>query len=148
LPWQMLGSMVMRPSWERSMVSASYAFPKPSLALRSSSRASSMDSLIPSMLNDAIKDRIICSSETLGLCEDFFSAAMTLRYLIPNDKFPNVDKSLGPEAAFAFRFGARGMKSTGEAIYFLKDLKEEPAPHFDAGFFRQVYGERSMYLSR
>ena len=39
------------------------------------------------------------------------------------------------------------MKNTGEAIYFIKDLKEEPAPHFDAGFFRQVYGERSMYLS-
>jgi len=58
------------------------------------------------------------------------------------------DKSLGPE-----------MKSTGEAIYFIKDLKEEPAPHFDAGFRhcearlcgpwqRQVYGELSMYLSR
>jgi carbamoyl-phosphate synthase large subunit len=53
------------------------------------------------------------------------------------DKFPNVDKSLGPE-----------MKSTGEAIYFIKDLKEEPAPSEVAGFFRQVYGERSMYLSR
>jgi len=45
------------------------------------------------------------------------------------DKFPNVDKSLGPE-----------MKSTGEAIYFIKDLKDP--------FFRQVYGERSMCLSR
>ena len=45
------------------------------------------------------------------------------------DKFPNVDKSLGPD-----------MKSTGEAIYFIKDLKDP--------FFRQVYGERSMYLSR
>ncbi len=44
------------------------------------------------------------------------------------DKFPNVDKSLGPE-----------MKSTGEAIYFIKDLKDP--------FFRQVYGER-VYLSR
>src|SRR6187551_2058422 len=39
------------------------------------------------------------------------------------DKFPNVDKRLGPE-----------MKSTGEAIYFIKDLKDP--------FFRQVYGER------
>ena len=45
------------------------------------------------------------------------------------DKFPNVDKSMGPE-----------MKSTGEAIYFIKDLKDP--------FFRQMYGERSMYLSR
>jgi carbamoyl-phosphate synthase large subunit len=45
------------------------------------------------------------------------------------EKFPNVDKSLGPE-----------MKSTGEAIYFIKDLKDP--------FFRQVYGERSMYLSK
>jgi len=50
------------------------------------------------------------------------------------------------------------MKSTGEAIYFIKALKEEPAPDFDAGFChcetrlcgawqRQVYGER-MYLSK
>ncbi len=30
------------------------------------------------------------------------------------------------------------MKSTGEAIYFIKDLKEEPAPRGTAGFFRQV----------
>ena len=30
------------------------------------------------------------------------------------------------------------MKSTGEAIYFIKDLKDP--------FFGQVYGERSMYL--
>ena len=39
------------------------------------------------------------------------------------------------------------MKSTGERSA-IKDLKEEPAPHVDAEFFRQVYGERSMYLSR
>jgi carbamoyl-phosphate synthase large subunit len=45
------------------------------------------------------------------------------------DKFPNVDKSLGPE-----------MKSTGEAIHFIKDLRDP--------FFREVYAERSMYLSR
>jgi len=32
------------------------------------------------------------------------------------------------------------MKRTGEAIYFSKDLKEP--------YFRQVYGERSDYLSR
>ncbi len=43
------------------------------------------------------------------------------------DKFPNVDKSLGPEMA-------RARRST------IKDLKDS--------FFRQVYGERSMYLSR
>jgi len=96
-----------------------------------------MDSLIPSILNEAINERNICSSETLGLREGFFSGAMMLSYLIPNDKFPNVDKSLGPEAAFAFRFGARRMKSTGRAIYFIKDLKEEPAPHFGPSFFRQ-----------
>lgn len=47
------------------------------------------------------------------------------------------------------------MKSTGERST-IKDLKEEPAPHFDAGFChcearlcgakqRQVYGEHSMY---
>ena len=40
------------------------------------------------------------------------------------------------------------MKCTSEAMYFIKDLKEEPAPRGDAGFFRHVYGDRSMYLSR
>ena len=49
--------------------------------------------------------------------------------------------------------------STSEAIYFIKDLKEEPAPSEDAGFChcearlcvamqRQVEGERSLYFSR
>ena len=45
------------------------------------------------------------------------------------DKFPNVDKQLGPE-----------MKSTGEAIHFIKDLNDP--------FFRKLDKERSMYLSR
>jgi carbamoyl-phosphate synthase large subunit len=45
------------------------------------------------------------------------------------DKFPNVNKELGPE-----------MKSTGEAIRFISDL-------FDP-FFRQMYKEKSMYLSK
>ena len=43
------------------------------------------------------------------------------------DKFPNVDKRLGPE-----------MKSTGEAIYFIKDLKDP--------YFRELERNRSMYL--
>jgi carbamoyl-phosphate synthase large subunit len=45
------------------------------------------------------------------------------------NKFPNVDKQLGPE-----------MKSTGEAIYFIKDLTDD--------FFRKIYNERNIYLSR
>ena len=45
------------------------------------------------------------------------------------DKFPNVNKELGPE-----------MKSTGEAIRFIKDLKDP--------FFRKVYSERNLYLSK
>lgn len=45
------------------------------------------------------------------------------------NKFPNVNKELGPE-----------MKSTGEAIYFIKDLKDP--------YFRELYNEKSMYLSR
>ncbi len=45
------------------------------------------------------------------------------------DKFPNVNKELGPE-----------MKSTGEAIYFIKDI--------DDPYFRNLYKEKSMYLSR
>jgi carbamoyl-phosphate synthase large subunit len=45
------------------------------------------------------------------------------------DKFPNVSKELGPE-----------MKSTGEAIYFIDDLNDE--------YFKKVYSERNLYLSR
>ncbi|MCS6823658.1 MAG: carbamoyl-phosphate synthase large subunit [Cytophagaceae bacterium] len=45
------------------------------------------------------------------------------------NKFPNVNKELGPE-----------MKSTGEAIYFIKDLDDE--------FFEKIYSERNLYLSR
>ena len=44
-------------------------------------------------------------------------------------KFPNVNKELGPE-----------MKSTGEAIRFIKDLKDP--------FFRKIYSERNLYLSK
>jgi carbamoyl-phosphate synthase large subunit len=45
------------------------------------------------------------------------------------EKFPNVSKELGPE-----------MKSTGEAIRFVKDLRDP--------YFSQLYKDRSMYLSR
>jgi carbamoyl-phosphate synthase large subunit len=45
------------------------------------------------------------------------------------NKFPNVNKELGPE-----------MKSTGEAIYFIKDLQDEE--------FEKVYSERNLFLSR
>ena len=44
-------------------------------------------------------------------------------------KFPNVNKELGPE-----------MKSTGESIYFINDLKDP--------YFKKVYSERNLYLSR
>ena len=44
-------------------------------------------------------------------------------------KFPNVDKNLGPE-----------MKSTGEAIHFIKDLNDP--------YFREMASKRSMYLTR
>jgi carbamoyl-phosphate synthase large subunit len=44
------------------------------------------------------------------------------------DKFPNVNRELGPE-----------MKSTGEAILFIKDLKDP--------LFRDLYKQKSMYLS-
>jgi hypothetical protein len=39
------------------------------------------------------------------------------------------------------------MKSTGEAIYY-QGPEGGACPALDARFFRQVYGERSMYLSR
>jgi carbamoyl-phosphate synthase large subunit len=45
------------------------------------------------------------------------------------NKFPNVNKELGPE-----------MKSTGESIRFIKDLRDP--------YFRQLYKERSMHLSK
>ena len=45
------------------------------------------------------------------------------------EKFPNVNKELGPE-----------MKSTGESILFIEDLMDE--------FFVKAYNERSLYLSR
>src|SRR5450432_2908250 len=45
------------------------------------------------------------------------------------NKFPGVNKEIGPE-----------MKSTGEAIRFIKDLRDP--------YFRQLYKDRSMYLSK
>jgi carbamoyl-phosphate synthase large subunit len=45
------------------------------------------------------------------------------------EKFPEVNKELGPE-----------MKSTGEGIRFIKDLRDP--------FFRKVYSERNLYLSK
>lgn len=45
------------------------------------------------------------------------------------NKFPHVNKELGPE-----------MKSTGEAIRFIKDLRDP--------YFRKLFKERSMLLSR
>lgn len=44
-------------------------------------------------------------------------------------KFPNVNKALGPE-----------MKSTGESILFIEDLKDDQ--------FYELYSRRKMYLSR
>ena len=45
------------------------------------------------------------------------------------EKFPEVNKELGPE-----------MKSTGEGIRFIPDLRDP--------FFRKVYSERNLYLSK
>jgi carbamoyl-phosphate synthase large subunit len=45
------------------------------------------------------------------------------------DKFPDVNKELGPE-----------MKSTGEAIRFIPNLQDP--------YFRNLYKEKSMYLSK
>lgn len=45
------------------------------------------------------------------------------------NKFPNVDKRLGPE-----------MKSTGESILFIEDLKDDQ--------FYELYSRRKMYLSK
>ncbi|MEP7267203.1 MAG: carbamoyl-phosphate synthase large subunit [Saprospiraceae bacterium] len=45
------------------------------------------------------------------------------------EKFPHVDKSLGPE-----------MKSTGEMIYYIQNLQDP--------YFRKLVSEASMYLSR
>ena len=45
------------------------------------------------------------------------------------DKFPNVNKELGPE-----------MKSTGEAIEFIDSLRDP--------LFQKIYSERNLYLSK
>jgi carbamoyl-phosphate synthase large subunit len=45
------------------------------------------------------------------------------------DKFPDVNKELGPE-----------MKSTGEGIRFIENLNDK--------YFRQIYSERNLYLSK
>ncbi len=45
------------------------------------------------------------------------------------NKFPNVNKTLGPQ-----------MKSTGEAIHFIDDLRDP--------LFRKLYSERNFYLSK
>ncbi|MEJ6499164.1 MAG: carbamoyl-phosphate synthase large subunit [Cryomorphaceae bacterium] len=45
------------------------------------------------------------------------------------NKFPNVNKTLGPQ-----------MKSTGEAIYFIENLRDP--------IFRKLYSERNFYLSK
>ncbi|MGB0443552.1 MAG: carbamoyl-phosphate synthase large subunit [Flavobacteriaceae bacterium] len=45
------------------------------------------------------------------------------------NKFPNVNKALGPE-----------MKSTGESILFIDDLKDDE--------FYELYGRRKMYLTK
>jgi len=45
------------------------------------------------------------------------------------NKFPNVNKSLGPE-----------MKSTGESILFIEGLKDDQ--------FYELYSRRKMYLSK
>jgi len=45
------------------------------------------------------------------------------------NKFPDVNKELGPE-----------MKSTGEAIHFIKDLRDP--------YFQKIYSERNLYLSK
>jgi carbamoyl-phosphate synthase large subunit len=45
------------------------------------------------------------------------------------EKFPEVNKELGPE-----------MKSTGEAIRFIPNLRDS--------FFRKIYSERNLYLSK
>jgi carbamoyl-phosphate synthase large subunit len=45
------------------------------------------------------------------------------------NKFPNVNKELGPE-----------MKSTGESIYFIDDLMDD--------YFMKIYSERNLYLSK
>ena len=44
-------------------------------------------------------------------------------------KFPNVNKNLGPE-----------MKSTGESILFIEDLKDDD--------FYEIYSRRKMYLTK
>ena len=77
-----------------------------------------------------------CNKNYLGAnkLKDFNIVPKPQGYAIKNpvfsfNKFPNVNKELGPE-----------MKSTGEAILFVKDIKDPE--------FRELYSQKSMYLSR
>ena len=70
----------------------------------------------------------------LNAVKDFVFSPQLQGYAIKEpvfsfEKFPDVNKELGPE-----------MKSTGEAIRFIKNL-EDP-------YFRHLYKEKSMYLSK
>jgi carbamoyl-phosphate synthase large subunit len=66
--------------------------------------------------------------------KDFTFAPIQKGYAIKQpvfsfDKFPNVDKKLGPE-----------MKSTGESILFIDSLKDDQ--------FYELYSRRKMYLNK
>ena len=65
-------------------------------------------------------------SFTQEIIPNFFSVKEAV---FPFNKFPSVDPILSPE-----------MKSTGEAIRFIKNLRDP--------YFRQLYKDRSMYLSK
>lgn len=78
-----------------------------------------------------IAAKIMLEANTL---KDFTIERKLIGYAIKEpvfsyDKFPEIAKELGPE-----------MKSTGEAIRFIRDL-EDP-------YFRHLYKEKSMYLSK
>ena len=66
----------------------------------------------------------------LGYTETIIPPHFSVKEAVfPWNRFPGIDIVLGPE-----------MKSTGEAIRFITDTKDE--------YFRKLYSEKSMYLSK
>ena len=63
------------------------------------------------------------------LANDVFLKREDLQPVFSFNKFPNVNKQLGPE-----------MKSTGESILFIDDLNDDA--------FFELYSRRKMYLTK
>ena len=86
-------------------------------------------SLFPEIIGDRTLIRIRVYISFLHSMAYLTSSDRSKEPVFSFDKFPNVNKTLGPE-----------MKSTGESIYFIDDLMDD--------YFMDIYSERNLYLSK